>query len=128
MAVFSDSQLRSLVEGTVVPPSNWYVNCNPGGMFADMAYEMQAAAVSKSTPPKFVVFLVSTNNMSGRCTMERATSKFKIFCIQRGTSFQHLRYVYLRLICRLQYGRTVGGVLIYILFVSMHTTYVKKLY
>ena len=74
---FSDYQLRPLVEGTVVPSSNWYVNCTPGGMFPDVVFKTQDAAVSKSTPPKYFVFLVGTNNICGRCRMERATKQFK---------------------------------------------------
>ena len=116
---FSDYQLRPLVEGTVVPPSNWYVNCTTGGMFPDVVFKTQDAAVSKSTPPKYFVFLVGTNNICGRCRMERATKQFKNLLHSARTSFQHLSYVYFCGICRLQYCHTLGGVLIYILYVSM---------
>ena len=75
MAVFSDSQLRPLVEKECDErPSSWYINCTPGGTFYDIASEMEACEIP--VMPKKVVLLVGTNDMSRHMVMRKARASF----------------------------------------------------
>ena len=78
VAVFSDSQLRPVVERDVPVPSNWYVNCTPGGTFLDICVELEAAAKSSlGISPAFVVIAVGTNDAGRHMVMERAEKHLK---------------------------------------------------
>lgn len=62
VAVFSDSQLRPVVEGSVDVPINWYVNCTPGGCLLDVAVELAECKIKPI--PKFVIIAAGTNDMA----------------------------------------------------------------
>ena len=70
--MFSDSQLRPIVEKDRLVPNNWYVNCTPGGTFLDIAVELEAAATAKALSPDYVVLAVGTNDAGRHMVMERA--------------------------------------------------------
>ena len=73
VAVFSDSQLRPVVERDVCVPSNWYVNCTPGGTFLDVNVELEATAqLSLTVSPAFVVIAVGTNDTGKHMVVDRA--------------------------------------------------------
>ena len=74
VAVFSDSQLRPIIQGEVRCPSNWYVNSTPGGTFNNVACEVRNCQVS--TIPGRIVFLVGTNDMMQHLRMEKVEKDF----------------------------------------------------
>eukprot|EP00795_Rhopilema_esculentum_P011088 gene11088-19951_t len=76
VAVFSDSQLRPLVQGDVPVPTNWYVNSTPGGCFSHVKEEILAAKIPESKTPSWVVLLVGTNDLSKHVVMDRARGDF----------------------------------------------------
>eukprot|EP00795_Rhopilema_esculentum_P009965 gene9965-18581_t len=51
VTVFSDSQLRPLVQVDVPVPTNWYVNSTPGGCFSHVKEEILAARIPQSKTP-----------------------------------------------------------------------------
>ena len=65
-------QFRPVFDGDVRVPSNWYSNSTPGGSFYFISDEMQDAAKTISDP-RFVVFCVRTNNVSGHMIADRVT-------------------------------------------------------
>ena len=77
MAVFSDSQLRPIVQGDIRVKDEWYVNCTPGGRFAHVADEIYAVKFPKRAIPQIVVLLVGTNDMSADCALGRSRANFK---------------------------------------------------
>ena len=79
VAVFSDSQLRPLVEKGVKCPGNWYVNCTPGGRFSHVTTELLAANVP--VEPRVVVLMAGTNDMARYATMTPVASTD--FCATR---------------------------------------------
>ncbi|XP_065068330.1 uncharacterized protein LOC135693712 isoform X1 [Rhopilema esculentum] len=73
VAVFSDSQLRPLVQGEVTAPSNWYLNSTPGGCFSHVAQQINHVKFPKNvSSPKCVVLLVGTNDMAQHILIQRA--------------------------------------------------------
>ena len=77
VAVFSDSQLRPVVERDVLVPGNWYVNCTPGGTFLDISVELEAAAPAICMSPTHVVLAVGTNDAGQHMVMGRAERHFR---------------------------------------------------
>ena len=73
VAVFSNSQLRLILQKQVWCPGNWYVNCTRGGRFCHVAAEVKD---SKVPDPRVVVLLVGTNDMSTHCNIIRAEKDF----------------------------------------------------
>ena len=65
VAVFSDSQLRPVVERDVLVPGNWYVTCTLGGTFLDISVELEVAAPALCMSPTHVVLAVGTTMPDG---------------------------------------------------------------
>ena len=59
MVIFSDSQLRPIVQGNVKCPADWYVNCTPGGKYSNITSEIRRCTVG----PALVYLLVGTNEL-----------------------------------------------------------------
>ena len=76
MAVFSDSQLRPLVQGDVPCPKDWYVNSTPGGCFWHVKQEVLAAKFPTGATPNTVILLVGTNDLSQHVMVDRARDDF----------------------------------------------------
>ena len=75
--MFSDSQLRPVVERQIAVPDNWYVNCTPGGCFAHISEEVRHAEVEHGPSAAVVVLVVGTNDMSSHYTIEKARNHFQ---------------------------------------------------
>ena len=75
VAVFSDSQLRPLVEERVSIPTNWFVNSTPGGRFWHVGEELTNSTLKSD--PKVIVLFVGTNDLSSHYIMERASASFR---------------------------------------------------
>ena len=72
--MFSDSQLRPIVEGRVSVPGTWYFNSTPGGCFRHIAEEVEN--VKLKSKPAVVALLVGTNDLAQHVIMERARKSF----------------------------------------------------
>ena len=84
-AIFSDSQLRPVVERNLKCPSSWYVNSTPGGGFGHISQEIRECNLPKACTPKLVVLLVGTNDMANRYPLAAARVALKncLFAAQR---------------------------------------------
>ena len=67
--VFSDSQLRLIIQGDVPLKEGWFVSSTAGSFFQDLAEEVNSVDF-KGAVPRAVVVLVGTNDMSRHYLLE----------------------------------------------------------
>eukprot|EP00794_Sanderia_malayensis_P010304 gene10304-11367_t len=92
VAIFSDSQMRPVVEGGVKIRDNWYANSTPGGRYIDQAVELKTACRTAfaQTKPSFVV---GTNDLSCHVIMEKAGKQFRSMLLSASVSFPNAKVV-----------------------------------
>eukprot|EP00795_Rhopilema_esculentum_P010885 gene10885-19712_t len=101
VAVFSDSQLRPLVQGDVQVPANWYVNSTPGGCFNHVKEEMVNAKFPDGVKPQTVVLLVGTNDLSRHVLMDKAKGDFHGLLLTAKKTFSDSRIIAVSILPRL---------------------------
>ena len=87
--MFSDSQLRPVIEKDVLVPKSWYVNCTPGATFLDVNVELEAAAAQWPYPqkPDYIVLAVGTNDAAKHMIVNRAERHFKTLLLSAAKNF-----------------------------------------
>ena len=74
VAIYSDSQLRPIVQKEYKCPSNFYVNCTPGGRFYHVRRELESSILPFHFSPSAIVFLVGTNDVSCSAPLDSVRS------------------------------------------------------
>ena len=74
MVIFSDSQLRPIVQGNVKCPADWYVNCTPGAKYSHVTSEIRRCTVGAA----LVYLLVGTNELGKGLSYYASCSETKI--------------------------------------------------